>query len=162
MFGSIVPAKEPQLLLETGPFSEKSHAGPTLQKFECEVWTSQVKNLEFFHVIRNQTANLSRSSHATGQHAGRRHSWAVATDMLPGLHGLGGLCLQWNTPCCNHQHRIQQFLQWKPEPKTRCFLWKNLKRYLCFEVFFEVFHHSGIFFFEKSINGFLWSSFGCV
>lgn len=37
MIGSIVPAKEPQLLLETGPFSEKSHAGPTLQTFEFEV-----------------------------------------------------------------------------------------------------------------------------
>lgn len=144
MFGSIVPAKEPQLLLETGPFSEKSHAGPTLQKFECEVWTSQVKNLEFFHVIRNQTANLSRSSHATGQHAGRRHSWAVATDMLPGLHGLGGLCLQWNTRCCNHQHRIQQFLQFTF--KKRCFLWKNLKRYLQYVLrCFLRLHHSGNF-----------------
>ena len=126
---SIVPAKEPQLLLETGPFSEKSHAGPTLQKI---VWSMNIagQNLEFSHVIRNQTANLSRSSHATGQHAGRRHSWAVATDIWPGLNGLGGLCLQWNTPCCNHQHRIQQFLQFTGTKNAGVCLWKNLKRYL--------------------------------
>lgn len=159
---SIVPAKEPQLLLETGTFSEKSHAGPTLQKLEFEVWTSQVKNLEFLHVIRNQTANLSRSSHATGQHAGRRHSWAVATDIWPGLNGLGGLCLQWNTPCCNHQHRMETIPAVHRNQKRGCFfVEKPSKGTYVLRCFLRL-HHSGIFFFEKSINGFLWSSFGCV
>ena len=108
------------------------------------------QNLEFFHVIRNQTANLSRSSHATD--AGRRHSWAVATDMLPGLHGLGGLCLQWNTRCCNHQHRIQQFLQFTF--KKRCFLWKNPQKV---PMFWGVFWDSttvACFFLKNQSTGF--------
>ena len=53
--------------------------------------------------------------------AGRRHSWAVATDIWPGLNGLGGLCLQWNTPCCNHQHRMETIPAGKTFQKRGCF-----------------------------------------
>lgn len=67
--------------------------------------------------------------------AGRRHSWAVATDMLPG--GLG-VCLQWNMqpaapdPTIPALHLLRSFLWFTPKGTyvLRCFL---------------RLHHSGIF-----------------